>query len=137
MKYVVIDPKARTIKSVDVVHINDAVEGAGLQPGAVDYGSLANGLGYVVYEFGHFVPCAEQHYFSIGRTLVSGTAVLYHYDEAGNTLDLLRCEVPDVRFYLGANDVEAHIQAGEIERPYMGVNGVVHWQWPQPRKIPR
>lgn len=132
MKFVVINPKARTIETVDAKELHDAERGAGLNPDSVDHGVLAPGLAYVVYEFGHFVPAAEQSYFSINRTLISGAAVLYGIDEAGETIDIMKSGIPDVRFYLGANDVEAAIERNEIRRPQMAVNGQQIWAWPNP-----
>lgn len=129
MKFVVINPKNRSIDTVDVWKLQDAEAIAGL--GNVDHGSLCRGIGYVVYEFSMFVPPSEQHYCGIAGHLIAGAAVLYGVDEAGETIDLMKSQIPDVRFYLGVNDVEAAIERGEIKRPQIAVNNAVLWQWPQ------
>jgi hypothetical protein len=129
-QFIIVNPKARTISAARFPSLLDAQAMAGL--GNVDHGSLVRGLGYVVDEFGLFVPPMQQSYFGIGNHLIAGTAVFYGYDQAGETIDLRRSEFPDVRWYLGVNDVEASIERDEIVRPIIAVNGAVHWQWPQP-----
>jgi hypothetical protein len=133
-KFVIVNPKARKIEAVDFESLIHAQALAGL--GNVDHGVLGRGvrysIGYVVDEFGLFVPAAEQSYFGSCGLLIAGPAVFYGFDEAGETVDLRRSEFPDVTFYLGVNDVEAAINREEIERPFMAVNGVELWHWPQP-----
>ena len=130
MRFVIVNPHKRTVAGVDVEGLIDAQALAGL--GNVDHGTLAPGLGYVVDEFGMFTPVSEQKYFGLFGHLIAGPAVFYRFDEAGETIDLRRSEFPEVRFYLGINDVEAAIDRREIERPFMAVNGVELWHWPQP-----
>jgi len=132
LKFVIVKPKERTIETVDAKELVLAEEMAGLKPNAVDHGTLSRSLAYVVYEFGLFVPAEEQSYFSIGHRLIAGPCVLYGYDERGDTVDVLKSQIPDVRWYLGKNDVEAAIDAGEIMRPKAHRNGVKLWQWPEP-----
>lgn len=133
MRYVIVKPKSREVYAKDFDTINDALVDAGLQPGAVDHGALAPGLGYVVYEYGLFEPPATTAYCSIAGQLIPGATVLYRYDSEGETVDLMRSAIPDVRFYLGVNDVESAIYSGEVERPVIAVNGEVLWRWPEPR----
>jgi hypothetical protein len=133
MKYVLINPVLRTATSGDYASLQDAEVAAGLDPGKVDHGMISRSIGYVVYEFGLFVPPAEQHYFAIGQTLIAGSAVLYGCDQFGESVDLMRSAIPDIRWFLGANDVEAAIEAREIARPQTAVNGSVMWQWPDAR----
>jgi hypothetical protein len=129
-RFVVVNPHKRTVESVEAASVRDAQNTVGL--GKVDHGVIVKGLGYCVDEFGLFVPPSEQKYFGVFGVLIAGPAVFYAYDEAGETLDLRRSEFPDVRFYLGVNDIEAAIERGEIERPFMAVNGIELWRWPQP-----
>jgi hypothetical protein len=129
-QFIIVNPKARTISAARFPSLLDAQAMAGL--GNVDHGSLVRGLGYVVDEFGLFVPPMKQSYFGIGSHLIAGTAVFYGYDEAGETIDLRRSAFPDVRWFLGVNDVEASIDHGDTVRPIMAANGVVLWQWPNP-----
>jgi hypothetical protein len=131
VKYVLINPKLRTATTAEFDSLQDAERAAGLVPGEVDHGMLTRSIGYVVYEFGLFVPAAEQSYFAIGRSLIAGPAVLYGVDAWGESVNLMRSTIPDIRWFLGANDVEAAIEAGEIIRPQMAVNDEVMWRWPQ------
>jgi hypothetical protein len=130
MRYVIIDPQHRTILPGNFDSLRTAEQFAGLDPDKVDHGMLTRRIGYVVFEFGLFVPPVDQHYFAIGRQLIAGNAVLYGVDEAGESVDLMGSTIPDVRWFLGENDVEAAIEAGEIDRPQTAVNGCVMWQWP-------
>jgi len=136
MKFVIIDPKTRTITSEDCETIIEAQAIAGL--GNVDHGVLGvgprSGIGYCVDEYGMFEPpAAQQSFCGCAGHLIAGAAVLYGFDEAGETIDLMRSAVPDVHFYLGVNDVEAAIDRGEIKRPVIAVGDAVIWQWPQPQ----
>lgn len=136
MKYVTIDPKTRKIETVEAESLHDAERTIGLDPGQTDHGSLGRdsggGIGYVVFEYGLYVPSAEQSYFGIAGRLIAGAAVLYGFDEAGESVDLMKSTIPDVRFYLGINDVEAAIERGEIARPALTINGSAIWEWPAP-----
>jgi hypothetical protein len=129
-RFVVVNPRKRTKEIIECDSVVEAQASVGLY--GVDHGSICRGLGYCVYEFGMFVPVAEQHYFGIGGHLIAGPAVFYRYDEMGDTVDLRLSELPDVTFYLGVNDVEAAIDRNEVQRPFMAVNGVELWHWPQP-----
>ena len=133
MQYVLINPILRATLGRSYASLQDAEVAAGLDPGKVDHGMISRSIGYVVYEYGLFVPPAEQHYFAIGKTLVAGPAVLYGVNAWGEGVDLWQSTIPDVRWFLGANDVEAAIEAGDIIRPQTSVNGLVTWQWPEAR----
>jgi len=128
--FVIVNPRKRIIEGVQCDSVFEAQRHAGLAK--VDHGVIAKGLGYVVDEFGLFVPTAEQYYFGLFGKLIAGTAVFYAFDQMGEALSLRTSEFPDVRMYLGVNDVEAAISRGEIERPFMAVGGAVLWEWPQP-----
>jgi len=131
--FVIVNPKHRAWSSQDFPDIDVAKRAAGLDPGAIDHGMLSRRIGYCVYEFGLFVPPAEQSYFSIGQTLIAGPALFYGVDaNTGETVDLRKSQMPEPVWYLGANDVEAHIQFGHIIRPTMSFNGTLIWKWPDP-----
>jgi hypothetical protein len=131
-RYVIVDPRIRKAFAVDVETIQEAKRIAEI--GNVDHGQLARGLGYCVYEYAMFEPPPDkQAYCSINGHLIPGPAVLYGYDEAGETIDLRLSEIPTIRWYLGINDVEAAIERGEIVRPYVAVNDEVLWEWPAPQ----
>jgi hypothetical protein len=129
--FIVVNPRRRAVEAVDANTVPEVRDMIGL--GNVDHGIAMPGLGYCVYEFSLFVPPSEQHYFGLRGTLFAGPTIFYAFDAvSGETLRLRRSEFPEVRFYLGINDVEAAIQRGEVERPFMAVNGVRLWEWPQP-----
>ena len=133
MQYVLINPILRATLGRSYADLTAAIAAAGLDPDHVDHGMMSRSIGYVVYEFGLFVPPAEQHYFAIGKQLVAGPAVLYGVNAWGEGVDLWQSTIPDVRWFLGANDVEAAIEAGDIIRPETAINGVVTWRWPEAR----
>ena len=133
MKFVAINPKAKTVETIDAPEVPDALLMIGLTPGEVDHGMLAPRLGYVVHQYSLFVPPAEQSYFSVAGRLIAGPCLMYGVGEAGETVPLMKSMLPFVRFYLGVNDVEAAIERKEVLRPQMSVNNDVIWAWPQPR----
>jgi hypothetical protein len=136
MRFVIVDPKQRTIKTVDCADIIEAQDLAGL--GDVDHGMIGRnpkgGIAYCIGDQSMFEPSpAQQSYCGLAGRLMAGPLVLYAFDERGETKDLRRSEVPDVQWYLGVNDVEAAIDRNEIARPIIAVNDIILWQWPQPR----
>ena len=130
MKFVVINPKKRTVETVRCESLIDAQTAAGL--GNVDHGMLARRIAYVVDEFGLYANPLTQSYSGIAGRLIAGVSILYGIDEAGETVDLMKSQVPDVTFFLGVHDVEAAIERGEIIRPVSSFNGQEFWHWPQP-----
>jgi hypothetical protein len=130
MKFVIVDPWKHEVRRVNARDANEAEVMAGLQPGQVDFGEAAPNVGIIVFEFGLLEPPAEQRYFTVGSWggLYAGAAVLYAFDDDGETVDL--DEPPPVRFLDTREEVEAAIAAGTVRRPYTSVNGVVLWEWP-------
>jgi hypothetical protein len=134
MKFAIVDPHIKRFAIVDVDSKKQNVKAvAGL--GDVDFGVVARtpdggGIGIMVGEHGLFVPPAEQSYFEIAGKLYAGAAVLYAFDDAGITIDV--GALPAVRFFENADDVEAAIAIGQIERPRMAINNVPIWSWPGP-----
>lgn len=133
MKYSVVDPKARSVITVDAETYQEACMAANLEPGAMDHGVLfrdedGNGMGIWVYEYSLMVPPAEGYYFSIGPALYCGNAVIYGFDGMGETIDIDK--PPPIMFYKSHMEVEAAIQRQEIIRPHTSVNGEVFWEWP-------
>src|SRR5262245_52813754 len=131
MKFGLVDTKARTITTGEFADLDDAKKAVGLKPMETDHGTLSPDLAYVVYEYGLFVPKEEQTYASIGKALIAGNAVLYAYDERGETVPVER--LPPIVFYKDAAEVERAISYGVVDRPKIAVNGVVFWQWPEKR----
>jgi hypothetical protein len=116
----------------------EAMPEAGLKPGHVDFGTVRRdvdtrrGVGIIVYEFGLFDPPGQQSYFVIANRLTAGNAVLFAYDEIGDTVSMAAGELPPITYVNGENEIEAAIQRGQISRPTMSINGQLFWQWPQP-----
>jgi len=88
MKFAIVDPWAKNVALVDAAGMKEAEEAAGLEAGHVDFGSVARGVGIVVFEFGLFDPPDKQRYFSINGGLYAGKAVLYAYGDDGETIDI-------------------------------------------------
>jgi len=133
MKFCIINATEFTVKMIDADDFNSALRAAGLQPGEVDFGALSRHLHIAVYEFGMYLPLLEQKFFSLGRNLYVGNAVLFACDDVGETVSLPA--LPSVMFYKGATEVERAIHRGEIDRPRVALNDAVLWQWPQPRRL--
>ena len=131
MRYITIDPAKHVVKVIDTDDYMFALETAGLEGVNVDHGTIEHGIAIVVHGFSLFEPPERQHYFAIGDRLYAGRALLYAYDESGETVNLLR--VPDVTFFTNAKAVENAIEAATVQRPQMKLNDEVIWSWPQPR----
>jgi hypothetical protein len=137
MRFISIEPAETRVTTVEADNLFDLYQPLGLARTQVDHGqivpphTLPNGAGVaiVVQEFSLFVPTDKQRYFCIGRRLFAGNALLYGFDETGETIDLIG--EPEVVFMSSAG-VEAAIGAGQIERPTMSVDGEQIWQWPEP-----
>lgn len=138
MKFAIVDAFARTITIEDHKDIQDAMALVDLKSIHVDHGVVTQarpvGLAIIVHEFGLFRDVNEQAYFSIGRQLFAGNAVLYGYDKRGETVDIPG--TPRVVFLQNIAAVERNIQLGMVQRPEISVNGVVMWRWPDPRDMP-
>ena len=130
MRYIIIDPAARVALPEDHPSFDSALRSAGLDPKAVDHGTVGEGLGIVVYEYGLFKPTETSAYFTINGRLFEGPAVLYGYDKAGETVEARTSPSQPILFRT-ADEVEAEIVGGRVNRPTMSVNGRVLWQWPQ------
>lgn len=132
MNFTIIEPAETRIRMADVREPWELYPQLGLNSG-VDHGVVVHGIGIIVGEFSMFVPPEDQRYFVIGRHLYGGNAILYGFDEHGETIDILdalsRVVMPAVVFISLAGIREA-IAAGQIDRPIMAVNDVKMWEWP-------
>jgi hypothetical protein len=128
--YAIIIPKERTVKVERYENIDAAERAAGLEPMQVDFGTVGNGIGIVTYEFGLREPPEQHAFFAIGRSLYAGNAVLYSYDELGDTVDLnvSPLQIP-FRWYKDVDEIEAAIAREEIVRPHVAVNNKLLWEW--------
>lgn len=133
MRFVVIDPYKAAVDFVEAQELTDVYPVAGIQRGEVDFGTIYRDrtgpytVAIVVYEFGLKKPPSAGKYFSIGRSLYEGGAVLFAADEMGDTISMEH--KPPVVFYRSFLEVEQAIARGDIIRPITAVNDEVLWQW--------
>lgn len=138
MKYGRIDAAAHKLDIIESDLFDSAERMCGLDPGKTDHGTIGHhpdvgGIGIVVAEFGLFVPPLNQYYFALDARLFAGNAMLYCYDEAGDTVDFDDTGLVTPRWFASGMEVARAITKGELIRPQLSVNGVVVWEWPQSR----
>lgn len=137
MRFVTIEPAETRYRVVEADNAQSLYAILGLEGHAVDHGVIEPvhvsrhriGIAIVVDEFSLFVPPEKQRYFVIGDQLYGGNALLYSFDEAGETVDMDR--MPPVIFVTMAG-IEMAIAAGQIKRPILALNDEVFWRWPEP-----
>jgi hypothetical protein len=134
IKYAIVNTWRRQSQILEFPNLDQAMRHAGLTPMEVDHGVLSrsingDGIGLFVAEFGLGVPPDRQKYFAVRHSLFAGNAVLYAFNEGGETIDMTR--MPPI-VWLDGDEVEAAIQQGAIVRPQLAVNGEVFWRWPGP-----
>ena len=145
MKFLAVDPfHSRPIYEVEVPSHRDVLAALGVNPDQTDHGLLrratggAHGLSIVVYEFGLFEHDG-QRWFSLGGRLYAGKAVIYAFDQAGETAPVdanaehwIR-RLLDPLFFDSIGQVESAIERSIVLRPAMsGPNAARVWQWPDP-----
>jgi len=136
MKYGRINPFEHKLDVIDAGDFSMAQRMCGLEPGRVDHGHLwrnpggFGGVAIVVDEHSLRVPKATQRYFAIGRRLYAGAALLYAFDEYGNTIDY-EDPAADVSpaWFGSADEVERAIEAGHVIRPFRAISGRIVWEW--------
>jgi hypothetical protein len=104
----------------------------------VDHGGLLHrNLSIIVDEFG-LRRELNKGYFSIGRLVFSGNAVVYRYDGNGETRDVRPEDLSLLsKSYTGYTDaaaLEMAIAGDLLDRPVMKFNGEVFWQWSPPKE---
>ena len=128
MRYAVVVVQNENIYLTDRHTIDDAKKLAGLEPLGVDHGTVKTGLGIILYEFGLLEPMT--HYFILNRTLYAGNAILYAFNEEGETVPVPRSVLAfEIKFLHGVNAAEAALKKGEADRPYTSINGVKISEW--------
>ena len=125
MRFMVIDPTARLFGPVEADSPHKA--SPKLSISNVDHGTVAPGIGIIVYEYGLLE--GEGPYFALGGQLFAGEAVLYAYDEAGETIDFPDVQLVPPLWLATKADVEAAIKDRTVQRPYSAVNREIIWQW--------
>jgi hypothetical protein len=133
MKYAIVNPTSRTVEIIEAKDALEAERRAGLTPGRVDHGTALRNLGIVVGENSLFQPPDQIRYFSIARWLYAGNAVLYAFDQTGETIDYNN--EPGICWYGNHEDVQKAIQLGLVEQPQVEFNGEIFWQWPGPKPM--
>ena len=134
MKFAIVQPAETKWEVVEAANLTDIYANIGgldlpdhnviAPPGCLPSGK---GLAIVVNDFSLHVPPRLQRYFVIGRTLFGGNAVLYAFNEQGDSVDI--DEVP-VIIFMSLAGVEDAIAQNQIDRPEVRVNGQLTWQWP-------
>lgn len=134
MRFIAIKPGEMTIESIEAEELLIAQRKV-LGDVKVDHGVInwfRPRLSIVVYEFGLFEPYKHRH-FSIGAQLFAGRAVIYAFDESGETVSIpetdARITSATVVFMQRISEIEAAIREGRIDRPAMRVNGQLIWEW--------
>lgn len=131
----IIDPKAKTTTgrkaAIDQALFRE-VMGEGRE--GVDFGSLTDTCGIIVYEFGLYEGASGQ-YFAIGSNLYSGSAIVFATNQEGDTVDLgalgRGLVETNIRWFDDVNEIERAIADGSVSRPKVTVNGEVFWRWPE------
>jgi hypothetical protein len=131
MRYAIINPKKQTLRAIDASSFEVALDAAELADVGRDHSMVTRQIGIVVYEYALYVPPAEQHYFALNGKLYGGNALLYACNETGETIDLTIC--PEPTFFKSADDVEAAIYMGKVERPIVALDDRIVWKWPDPQ----
>jgi len=133
MRYLAISAYRRTSAMIECKTFDEAMRFAGLAAREVDFGRLGADLFIVVYEFG----LDENHqplmqYFGLAGNMYAGNALVYSVDASGATVDLKpeREWFEERLIWLGDSFMaEQAIQAGQVARPTISVNGETVWQW--------
>jgi hypothetical protein len=143
MKFAIIDPVKMTVEWAEAKEPWELYPQIGLPvDGGVDHGVVLPwheapgriGIAIIVDQFSLYVPPEHQRYYRIGRQLFGGAAILYGYQEDGESTDLPG--LPLVVFMTVAG-IENAIARGEIDRPYIAINNEAPlWQWPEPSPFP-
>ena len=130
MKYFLVDAEKQNVRVIECEDLDAAKQIAGLDPIGVDHGTIAEGWGIVVYEFGLCEPM--QYYFATGTShaqLFAGNGVIYQYDTEGETVDVDTATVFLIQFFKGIEEVEKAISEGRVHRPYTAINGIKISEW--------
>lgn len=130
-RFLRVTPKDHRVTPVEADQPHNAdpdLYARGVDHGVVSKDPDGGGIGVFVYEYG--LLDGDGPYFALGGQLYSGDAILYAFDEAGETIDMPQGFMQLKPLWLDTKaDVELAITAGVIERPQAAINGVVTWQW--------
>lgn len=125
-----IQPKERKLEVKDLSSIDKAKEFLNLD--GVDFGSLTQNIGIIVYEFG-LMRGKPDEYFRISTQLFNGNAIIFQTDDQGETISIIPPYVGAVSkyiaFYNNPQEMEKDILLGNVLRPQTSINGEILWQW--------
>lgn len=125
MRFIHIDPDAQTVETVEAEDWRDVAP----HIGEVDHGVVMPGVGIFVGE--HGLMEGDGPYFALRGVLYAGEAVLYAFDERGESVNIAHSPpglFPPV-WFVDKQDVELGIAAGMVARPVAAINGAVVWEW--------
>lgn len=140
MKFGWVNPEKKEIAMIEADSLLAALKIAGLDPFAVDHGTIHNPnyrVGIVVYEHG-LDSDLEDGYWTTGFQLYNGSAILYAYNAEGETVDISKEMLPSI-WHLGSpENVERAIRDGKVIRPQSAMivdsKKDVFWEWRAPVK---
>lgn len=139
LTFAAIKPREQKLTRIEAASLETALASIGLVFGRTDHGVLRRdpetgiGLGYVVYEFGFFVPPYLTHYAACCGRLIAGNSLVYQFNGEGATVSLPDEFVLDVTWLPTQVDVEVAIFKGLVPRPRIAWNNEPPtWQWPAP-----
>ena len=136
-RFVIIEPAAHLLRTIDLGPFDHAVVNAGLNVDETDHGMIDRHTGVVVDQYGLLDPPERQDYFVINGHLYAGNAVIYGVDDEGSTVDVADADRLRPEFLHGRDEVERAISDGAVTRPELRVNGELIWKWPdQPAPRP-
>ncbi len=131
--FILIDPTNHSVLNLETQTLDDALHAAGLNHGEIDHGTVAQGFGIVVYEYGLTNP-KTNHYFGLNGQLFNGPAIIYAFDIRGETIsclfelaEILKNEA--IGWLDSKDEVERAIKEKKIRRPQITVNGTIFWNW--------
>lgn len=134
MRFIIVDAHKCEIREANASDLTDTYPEAGLERGSVDHGTIRRGFSIVVKDYGLFDDPDKVPYFALAGALYSGNAVIFAYDQAGETVDIdwKTGELANfIQWFSSRTEIERAIAAKTVVRPTAAINGVVHWTWPE------
>src|SRR5215831_669833 len=134
-RVLIIRAAERKIEPFVVDEVHEAYATAGLPTGKLEHSIVrrpngdAPGIGIFVDKSALTVHQEKQSYFVLADKLYGGNAVLYGFDETGQTVDAPSMVV---RWYSDQYEVEQALRRGEVQRPVIkNESNDVVWRWPE------
>lgn len=135
MRVMIVRAAEHKIEPLVVDEVHQAYATAGLAPGTLEHNivqrpnGIVPGIGVFVFQSALTEHQDKQSYFVLNHKLFGGNAVVYCFNEGGETVD---ASIGPVIFLADQWEVETAIRAGEIQRPVIkNDNNDVVWRWPE------